>query len=198
MFTKVCLACINYLEISLFVHYPLTVWSHIFTGSSQGGKVISLILGDISWTFKPVKMALVADTALNHHSLIHSCTFKPMFAFLHEQCPKSLKEESFFACQFCLFQGRGPRSYEILDPGSTPGTWSNLDRLDFISTEGPPPSHHPPLQVLYSPQSIQGNWACFFRHLDAISFDISFSIVLPSTKSWTKSSQYPDTGNDWK
>ena len=39
MLTKVCRARINYLKLSCFLHYPLTVWSHIFTRCSQGGKV---------------------------------------------------------------------------------------------------------------------------------------------------------------
>ena len=39
LFWKVCAAHINYLEISWFLHYPLTVWSHIFPGCNQGGKV---------------------------------------------------------------------------------------------------------------------------------------------------------------
>ena len=30
---------LNYLKLSCFLHYPLTVWSHIFTGCCQGGKV---------------------------------------------------------------------------------------------------------------------------------------------------------------
>ena len=29
----------NYLKLLCFLHYPLTVWSHIFTECSQGGKV---------------------------------------------------------------------------------------------------------------------------------------------------------------
>ena len=36
---KVCAAHINYLENSWFLHYPLTVWGHVFTGCSQGGKL---------------------------------------------------------------------------------------------------------------------------------------------------------------
>ena len=39
MLTKVCRARINYLNLSCFLHYPHTVWSHIFTGCSHGGKV---------------------------------------------------------------------------------------------------------------------------------------------------------------
>ena len=39
LLTKVCEARINYLKLSCFLHYPLTVWSHISTGCSQGGKV---------------------------------------------------------------------------------------------------------------------------------------------------------------
>ena len=39
IFTKVCAAHINYLEISWLLHYPLPVWRHIFTGCSQGGQV---------------------------------------------------------------------------------------------------------------------------------------------------------------
>ena len=52
MFTKVCAAHINYLEISWFLHYPLTVWSHVCTGCIQGGNVTFYILGNISCTFK--------------------------------------------------------------------------------------------------------------------------------------------------
>ena len=36
--TKVCRARRNYFKLSCFLHYPLTVWSHIFTGCSQGEK----------------------------------------------------------------------------------------------------------------------------------------------------------------
>ena len=40
MLTKACRGRINYLKISCFLlKHPLTVWSHIFTGCSQGGKV---------------------------------------------------------------------------------------------------------------------------------------------------------------
>ena len=39
MLTKVCKAHINYLKRSCFLHYLLMVWSHIFPGCSQGGKV---------------------------------------------------------------------------------------------------------------------------------------------------------------
>ena len=39
MFTKVCAAHVNYLKLSCFLLYPLTVWCHIFTGCSQGGRV---------------------------------------------------------------------------------------------------------------------------------------------------------------
>ena len=41
MLTKVCESCINYLKLLCFLYYPLIliVWSHIFTGCSQGGKV---------------------------------------------------------------------------------------------------------------------------------------------------------------
>ena len=39
MLTKVCKARMNYLKLLCFLHYPLTVWSHISTGCSQGGKV---------------------------------------------------------------------------------------------------------------------------------------------------------------
>ena len=38
MLIKFCRACINYSKLSCFLHYPLTVLSHIFTGCSQGGK----------------------------------------------------------------------------------------------------------------------------------------------------------------
>ena len=31
IFTKVCVGRINYFKISWFLHYPLIVWSHIFT-----------------------------------------------------------------------------------------------------------------------------------------------------------------------
>ena len=40
MLAKVYRDRINYLKLLCFLHYPLTVWSHIFTGCSQGGKVI--------------------------------------------------------------------------------------------------------------------------------------------------------------
>ena len=49
LFWKVCASRINYLEISWFLHYPLNVWSHIFTGCSQGGKVT---FGNTLSTFK--------------------------------------------------------------------------------------------------------------------------------------------------
>ena len=39
MLTKVCMACINFLKLLCFLHYLLMMWSHIFTGCSQGGKV---------------------------------------------------------------------------------------------------------------------------------------------------------------
>ena len=39
LFWKVFTARTNCLEISWFLHYPLTVWSHVFTGFSQGGKL---------------------------------------------------------------------------------------------------------------------------------------------------------------
>ena len=48
MLTKVCKACINYFNLSFFLHYPLAVWSHIFTGCSQGGKVT---FGNMLYTF---------------------------------------------------------------------------------------------------------------------------------------------------
>ena len=48
LFTKVCAARINYLGICWFLHYPLSVWSHIFTECSQGGKLTS---GNISCPF---------------------------------------------------------------------------------------------------------------------------------------------------
>ena len=35
---------INYLKRSCFLHYPLTVWHHIFTGCSHGGKLFGNIL----------------------------------------------------------------------------------------------------------------------------------------------------------
>ena len=46
---KVCGARINYLKLSCFLHYSLTVWCHIFTVCSQGGKVT---FGNTSCTFK--------------------------------------------------------------------------------------------------------------------------------------------------
>ena len=49
MLTKVCRARINYLKLWCFLHYPLTVWSYIFTGCSQGGKVT---FGYMLCTFK--------------------------------------------------------------------------------------------------------------------------------------------------
>ena len=49
MFTKVFTVQINYLKLSCFLLYPLTVWRHIFTGCSQGGKVTS---GNMLCTFK--------------------------------------------------------------------------------------------------------------------------------------------------
>ena len=49
MLTKVCRARIIYLKLSCFLHYPLTVWSHLFTGCSQGGKVT---FGNTLCTFK--------------------------------------------------------------------------------------------------------------------------------------------------
>ena len=48
MLTNVCRAWINLLKLSCVLHYPLTVWSHIFTGCSQGGKVT---LGNTLCTF---------------------------------------------------------------------------------------------------------------------------------------------------
>ena len=51
MFTKVCVAHINHLEISWFLHYLFAVWSHIFTGCSQWGKVTFLILRNVSCAF---------------------------------------------------------------------------------------------------------------------------------------------------
>ena len=42
-------APVNYLKLSCFLHYPLTVWSHTFTGCSQGGKVT---FGNTLYTFK--------------------------------------------------------------------------------------------------------------------------------------------------
>ena len=39
MLSNVCRACINCLKLSCFLHFPLTVWSHIFTGCSQEWKV---------------------------------------------------------------------------------------------------------------------------------------------------------------
>ena len=49
LFTNVCVGCINYLKLWCFLNYPLTVWSHIFTGCSQGGK---LTFRNIVCTFK--------------------------------------------------------------------------------------------------------------------------------------------------
>ena len=49
MLTKVCRARINYLKLLSFLRYLLTVWSHIFTQCSQGGKVT---LGNTLCTFK--------------------------------------------------------------------------------------------------------------------------------------------------
>ena len=49
MLPKVCKALINYLKHLCFLHYPLSVWSHIFTGCSQGGKVT---FGNTLCTFK--------------------------------------------------------------------------------------------------------------------------------------------------
>ena len=48
MLTKVCRVCINYLKLLYFLNYPLMVWSHIFTGCSQGEKVT---FGNTLWTF---------------------------------------------------------------------------------------------------------------------------------------------------
>ena len=39
MLTKMCSTLINYLNLLCFLHFPFTVWSHIFTGCSQRGKV---------------------------------------------------------------------------------------------------------------------------------------------------------------
>ena len=36
--TKVCMARINYLNLLYFLHYPLTAWSHIFTGVAKEGR----------------------------------------------------------------------------------------------------------------------------------------------------------------
>ena len=44
-----CRARINYLKPSCLLHYPLTVWSHNFTGCSQGGEVT---FGNTLCTFK--------------------------------------------------------------------------------------------------------------------------------------------------
>ena len=48
MVTKVCRAPINYLKLLCFLLYPLMVWSHIFIGCSQGGKVT---FENTLWTF---------------------------------------------------------------------------------------------------------------------------------------------------
>ena len=49
MLMKDCKAHINYLKLSYFLHSSLMVWSHIFRGCSQGGK---LTYGTTLCTFK--------------------------------------------------------------------------------------------------------------------------------------------------
>ena len=56
MLTKVCKVCKNCLKLSRFLHYPLTVWSHIFTGCNQGGKVT---FGNTLYTFKVLHAQLI-------------------------------------------------------------------------------------------------------------------------------------------
>ena len=62
MFTKVWAAHINYLKLSCFLLYPLTVWRHMFTGCSQGGKVT---FGNTLYTFKqgshPISTTIQGD-----------------------------------------------------------------------------------------------------------------------------------------
>ena len=55
MLTKVCRVPINYLKLLCFLHFPLTVWSHNFTGCSQGGKVT---FGNTLCTFKDQTLSL--------------------------------------------------------------------------------------------------------------------------------------------
>ena len=58
MLTKVCRVCINYLKLSCFRHYALTVRSHIFTGCCQGGKVT---FGYTLCTFNALRILIVRD-----------------------------------------------------------------------------------------------------------------------------------------
>ena len=46
---------INYLKLSCFLLYPLTVWRHIFTGCSQGGMVT---FGNTLCTFKNLNISI--------------------------------------------------------------------------------------------------------------------------------------------
>ena len=48
------MAHINYLKLSCFLHYPLTVWNHISTGCSQRVKVT---FGNTLCTFKTSEMS---------------------------------------------------------------------------------------------------------------------------------------------
>ena len=76
MLTKICRARIKYLKLSCFFHYPLTVWSHILTGCSQGGKVT---LGNTLCTF-------------NYHNLKYFCRvrlYNRLELWFHPQIKKS-------------------------------------------------------------------------------------------------------------
>ena len=75
MLTKVCRARINYIKLSCFLHYPHMVWSHIFTGCSQGGKVI---FGNTLCTFKPpshTKSEISLDSSANSDPAIVTVSY---------------------------------------------------------------------------------------------------------------------------
>ena len=64
MFTKLWRAPINYLKLSCFLLYPLTVWHHICTGCSQGGKIT---FGNTLCTFKGVAGVSLAGLLIGLH-----------------------------------------------------------------------------------------------------------------------------------
>ena len=57
---------LTYLKLSCFLHSPLAVWSHIFTGCSQGGKVT---FGNMLCTFKKETASSMLSFPLDNGNL---------------------------------------------------------------------------------------------------------------------------------
>ena len=80
MLTKVCRARINYLKLWCFLYYPLMVWSHIFTGCSQGGKVT---FGNTSWPLKATLWKWPLNLSLLYRKQIKESRPLRMYSYFH-------------------------------------------------------------------------------------------------------------------